>query len=190
MDERWKNIPGYPGYQVSNLGRVRSFRHKNRRGVDRSSEVEPLILKPDSRGPKNGTKYPSVILNFGPDIPRDRRTVHQLVWQAFMGDIPHGMNIDHINRNTFDNRLENLRIAHIHQNRRNRTKKKNASSQYTGVVWNKTAKKFQVALRVNGKKRYFGYFSDEKEAALAYDRAAREYLSVEEQQFVNFNFQQ
>jgi len=188
MDERWKNIPGFDGYQVSNLGRVRSFRYKNRRGVDRSGEVEPIILRPDLRGPKNGVKYFSVILRLGPDHPGDRRGVHRLVYEAFCGDIPEGMSIDHINRDSADNRLENLRLAYVHQNRRNKTKKKNASSQYTGVVWNKPAKKFQVALRVNGKKKYFGYFSDEKDAALAHDRAAREHLSIDEQQFVNFNF--
>lgn len=44
---------------------------------------------------------------------------HRFVWEAFNGEIPEGMEIDHINTNRADNRLENLRLVTISENRRN-----------------------------------------------------------------------
>lgn len=36
---------------------------------------------------------------------------HRIVWETFNGEIPKGMEIDHINTNRYDNRLENLRCV-------------------------------------------------------------------------------
>ena len=45
--------------------------------------------------------------------------VHRLVWEAFNGAIPHGLEIDHINTNRDDNRLENLRVVTSKENKNN-----------------------------------------------------------------------
>src|SRR6185295_2429709 len=42
---------------------------------------------------------------------RVEKKCHKLIWVTFNGPIPKGMEIDHINRNKFDNRLENLRLV-------------------------------------------------------------------------------
>lgn len=42
--------------------------------------------------------------------------VHRLIWETFNGNIPEGYEIDHINTNRSDNRLENLRIANHKEN--------------------------------------------------------------------------
>lgn len=47
---------------------------------------------------------------------------HRVVWMAFNGPIPKGMNIDHINRIKTDNRLENLRLVTVYKNMKNKTK--------------------------------------------------------------------
>jgi len=46
--------------------------------------------------------------------------VHRLVYETFVGEIPRGFEIDHINRNRLDNRLENLRVVTHKENVNNR----------------------------------------------------------------------
>ena len=46
--------------------------------------------------------------------------VHRLVYETFVGEIPKGFEIDHINRNRLDNRLENLRVVTHKENVNNR----------------------------------------------------------------------
>ena len=50
---------------------------------------------------------------------RKTSLVHRLVWEAFNGEIPKGMQIDHINTIRDDNRLENLRICSQQENSNN-----------------------------------------------------------------------
>lgn len=45
--------------------------------------------------------------------------VHRLIAETFIGPIPKGMEVDHINRNRADNRLENIRIVTRSENHRN-----------------------------------------------------------------------
>jgi hypothetical protein len=45
--------------------------------------------------------------------------LHRLVYEAFIGDIPNGYQIDHINTNKKDNRLTNLRCVTPKENMRN-----------------------------------------------------------------------
>jgi hypothetical protein len=44
---------------------------------------------------------------------------HRFVWEAFNGEIPDGMEIDHINTVRNDNRLENLRVVSSKENKKN-----------------------------------------------------------------------
>lgn len=46
-------------------------------------------------------------------------TLHRLIWETFKGEIPNGYEIDHINRNRQDNRLENLRCVTHKENMNN-----------------------------------------------------------------------
>lgn len=54
-------------------------------------------------------------------IAGKKQLVHRLIWEAFNGPIPKGMQIDHINRVRTDNQLENLRLVTQTQNNRNKS---------------------------------------------------------------------
>lgn len=93
MKEIWKDIKGYEGlYQVSNLGRVKSFRRRN-----------PIILKQNCIGVNK--KYKSVCLGYG--LPRVY--VHRLVAEAFLDNPNEYKCVMHLDNNGHNNRLDNLK---------------------------------------------------------------------------------
>lgn len=76
--------------------------------------------------------------------------VHRVVYSLFNGQIPKGMNIDHINRNKADNRIENLRLVSVQQNSINTGRHKDNRSGIKNVSWHEAAKKWNVRLRRKG----------------------------------------
>lgn len=78
--------------------------------------------------------------------------------------------VDHINGNTLDCRLENLRTCTRSENGRNRIKRRRASSQFLGVSWHKLLGKWTA--RINQK--HIGYYATELEAFEAYKKAAKQ----------------
>lgn len=80
--------------------------------------------------------------------------------------------VDHINHDGLDNRKENLREASQQQNTFNTPKTSGRSSAYKGVSWHKRNELWTAYISVDRKKLYLGYFHDETQAALAYNRAA------------------
>ena len=57
----------------------------------------------------------------------------------------------------------------------NRKVQPNKSSTYKGVHFNKQANKYVAYFSINGKQKYLGVFTNEREAAEAYDTAAAEH---------------
>ena len=104
---------------------------------------------------------------------------HRLVWLYHRGEWPKGQ-IDHINGNTGDNRIENLREATNQQNCWNRKPLVDSTSKYKGVCWNKQCNKWVASYKYKGKKHYLGLYENELEAAKAYDKAT-EHLHKEYQ---------
>lgn len=96
-------------------------------------------------------------------------SMHRVVTSA-----PSGMFIDHINKNTLDNRKANLRVCTNSENQRNRGKPKNNKSGFKGVSFSKDTFKWRADIMLNKKQICLGYFSDLHEAARAYDSAALE----------------
>jgi hypothetical protein len=109
---------------------------------------------------------------------RYRLHMHRDVLKA-----PDDMFVDHINRNGLDNRRANLRLATCAQNAWNADSTRGYSG-YKGVWMDKKRGLWRAAIFCGGKKKYLGYFSDKREAAKAYDRAAIQYHG----QFASLNF--
>lgn len=100
-NEEWRDVVGYEGlYQASNLGRIKSLRRNK-------------ILSPR----KCRLSYLSVALCR--DGSFNNKRIHRLVYEAFVGRIQNGKEIDHINRKPWDNRLTNLRLVTHKENMNN-----------------------------------------------------------------------
>jgi len=92
--------------------------------------------------------------------------VHRIVWEMHNGPIPFGIEIDHINRDRADNRIENLRLANRHEQNLNLSQRTSAS-HVTGVVFNKKDKKWQAQIGFKGKHLYLGQYANKDDAAKA-----------------------
>jgi hypothetical protein len=79
--------------------------------------------------------------------------------------------IDHINGDRPDNRIENLREATRRENPYNQGMCKNNTSGFRGVSWHNHSKAWLVRLCVNGKSKIIGYFKDLELAGLVADEA-------------------
>lgn len=80
--------------------------------------------------------------------------------------------VDHINHDGLDNQRSNLRLCNQSQNQGNRRKQQGTSSPYKGVYREKGRGKWRALIYLNDSKRHLGCFTDEIEAAKAYDEAA------------------
>lgn len=90
---------------------------------------------------------------------------------------PNGMDTDHINGNTLDNRRENLRVCTHAENSMNTKKSRSALySKFKGVTYNKRARLFMVQIKFLGKRVYCKYFKTEIEAAKAYNENAPKFF--------------
>ncbi|SRR6266403_2214531 len=83
-------------------------------------------------------------------------------------------NIDHRNRFGWDNRECNLRHAIQSENTRNKTKRKNCSSIYKGVWFDKYRNKWYAYINISNKRTFIGRFNLEVDAAKAYNIKALE----------------
>jgi len=106
-----------------------------------------------------------------------------------------GLELDHINHDTLDNRKQNLRLCTRYENLVNRKKGlifngKPTSSIFKGVSWRKSKKRWIAASYLKnekggkGKHIYLGTFHSEVEAAQTYD----EFALKEFGEFANINF--
>lgn len=102
--EIWKAIDNFPGYEVSDMGNVRTFLLIGGRGV---KGIVPRLVRQVSRPPK---PYKRVFLSngFGKKCPKQ---VHRLVLSAFVGPCPDGMECRHLDGNGENNSVSNLEWA-------------------------------------------------------------------------------
>jgi hypothetical protein len=95
------------------------------------------------------------------------KLMHRLIMNP-----PPGMQVDHINGNSLDNRRSNLRPCTLPENCRNKRKAKNKLGRFKGTCWRSQKRKSQAVIWHNNKQHHLGMFSTEEEAARVYDAEA------------------
>lgn len=88
---------------------------------------------------------------------------------------PHGLQVDHINHDTLDNRLENLRLATVSENQCNRRLQGNNTSGYKGVSWNKEKGKWRSYISINKVQIHLGFYDSVDDAYNEYKKASKKY---------------
>lgn len=103
MQELFKPVLGFEEkYEVSNFGRIKSLNY-GMRGKEQFRKVQTNKL---------GYQY----ISLWKDGKQNMRTVHSLVWEAFNGPVPEGYEINHMDENPSNNRLDNLNLLTHKQN--------------------------------------------------------------------------
>lgn len=98
---------------------------------------------------------------------------HHIVWLMFNDDMPE--QIDHIDRNRLNNRIENLRPATNMTNQHNAGIRKDNTSGYTGITFKKETEQWNVRIQTNGKRYNIGTYDDLAGAIDAHNMAKGKY---------------
>lgn len=139
--EEWRNLDKFPGYQVSSLGNVRSVGDKKK-----NKELIPTI----------GTKgYLQVCLG------NKVKPIHRLVAETFLPNPKNLPQVNHINENKIDNRVDNLEWCTLQYNVRFGTGIYRRSQKRVGER-NGTSSKEVIQLSLTNE--YIAEFPSAKEA--------------------------
>ena len=101
---------------------------------------------------------------------------HRLAWFYVYKEWPKGV-IDHIDRDTLNCSIYNLRDTDQEVNQRNRKLNYNNATGYKGVSLNKKTGKYEAYIKVQGIKKYLGLFTTVEEAAAAQRLAESDILN-------------
>jgi hypothetical protein len=96
----------------------------------------------------------------------------RLVWMWHYGEDPGDLEIDHIDGNRANDRIENLRLATRSQQQWNVATNSRNTSGVKGVSFYKRLGLWRADIQVNGKQKTLGYFKERAQAVSAYKQAA------------------
>lgn len=123
----------------------------------------------------NNTYYVYASITF--NKKQSKISLHRFLIDAKVGEI-----VDHKNRNTLDNRIINLRKCSKSDNNRNAKKNIRGNCRYKGVT-KRPSGKYGCYISFNNKTICLGTFNTEEEAALIYNKKAKEFFG----EFANLN---
>lgn len=116
MKEIWKDIKGYENlYQVSNLGRVKSLSRKVKFGW--SYRIVPEVyLKPSLRKVDSMFYKGYYVVGLHNNGKAEYKYIHRIVAETFIPNVESKEQIDHIDGNTSNNAVSNLRWCTAKEN--------------------------------------------------------------------------
>lgn len=97
--------------------------------------------------------------------------IHRIIFLMHHGYLPE--QVDHVDCDVRNNRIENLRAATKSENLKNRPAPKHNTSGHKGVCWSKNNKKWVVTIRSNKKCYSLGYYSNLEEAGKVAETARK-----------------
>lgn len=150
MEEEYRPISNFPNYEVSNLGNVRNKKRGN-------------VLKPRVIVKKYGYKVYDVSITHT-DGKQKHGRIHRLVAEAFIPNPENLLEIDHIDQNSLNNRVDNLRWVTRTENVLNTKIRSDNKSGHRGIYFSSHRKKWIYAFEVKGKKTTVGQFATLEEA--------------------------
>lgn len=123
--ERWVTVKGFEDYEVSDRGRVRSYKtlhrkhgrakvdairsHVENNGITKATAwLQPTMLKLHSSPTTPGYYAKMVLLYSENSDARANYMINRLVYENFVGPILEGMDVCHKNEDETDDRPDNL----------------------------------------------------------------------------------
>jgi hypothetical protein len=159
--DKYRDIPEYNGkYKISKDGEIISLL---------KSKINKISLA------KNIAGYLSVVLKKDDGI-RKRLLIHRVIYAVFVGPIPQGMDVDHIDRDINNNNIENLRLLTRVKNIYNSKRMDDAK----GYTYDEKTGMWRAQIKVAQKNNYLGSFKTKEEARNAYLNALSKFVGMPE----------
>ena len=111
---------------------------------------------------------------FAVQLYKRKYRAHRVAWAHFYGQWPI-LDLDHINGDKTDNRIENLREATVAQNGHNVGLTSRNTSGVRGVFWHKGARKWQAGICYLGQEIYLGLYVKLEDAIKRRQEAEAQY---------------
>lgn len=91
---------------------------------------------------------------------------HRLAWMYVHGELP-DKEVDHIDGDSINNRISNLRLATRQENAKNMRRSSPNSNGCCGVYWSKLKNKWEARIKSGYKNKLLGYFDNKDDAVKA-----------------------
>jgi len=103
----------------------------------------------------------------------------RIIYFMHHGIDPYPMEVDHEDRNSLNNNVDNLRLGPRGLQNQNRGMQSSNTSGVKGVSWHKGASKWRPEIKVGNKQKYLGLYATLKEAAEARNVAVKKHWPEE-----------
>jgi hypothetical protein len=155
LNHEWCLIDGFDNFAVSRSGKV-------------MNDINGRLV------PRCDNSHGYLIVNLWSNSKQQSKKIHRLVAEAFLDNPNNLPQVDHIDRNRYNNNVQNLRWSSLGDNQRNKLKHRSSSgkltaSKFKGVSWSYARNKWRARASVNGKLVHCGYFVSETDAANAWN---------------------
>lgn len=159
MNEIWKPVIGYEKlYLISNYGNIQSICN------NKSKFLKPSL---ESKG--------YLKIRFFVNNKLISRKIHRLVAEHFLLNYDSSKQINHIDGNKINNYYLNLECVNNRENCSHYNLNRLTSSNYVGVDYQKSTKKWRARIRINNTRINLGNFINEQDARDAYKNALIKY---------------